>query len=489
MFSARLSQTARAHPERIALVSNGAQTTFGELARRIERLAAWLLRAGIHPGDTVGLTLRDGYQNIVAALAIQRVGAAHLLLPTHDSVALRTEIAARAKLRAAIVADAGDALPGLSPLIPDFDRLATDGELAPTATPMPGDADVALVAASSGTTGRAKLVPVTQRQLHEQTLNACWPSKPHTLYSPIPVEFYAAQRQHLQTLCLGGTCVFWDPAALAMEEGCSQNAVTALSMSATQMHALVDEARAASDRQLLPKVKVRLFGSKVGPELRRAVRQAVTDDFEVIYGATEIGMIAIAGPGPEYDGIGCLGRAPAGISVEAVDDFERACAPVQAGTIRVRSAGMVDGYLDDAELGQRAFRNGWFYPGDEVAVGEDGLIVLMGRSDDMMNLSGIKVSPREIESVAETFPGVIEAVAFPLKSRIYGDIPVLAVGIPGAAVEEASLLAFCRARLGPRAPRRIVALDRLPRTAAGKVAVGELRVAAASRSGPDTGDP
>jgi acyl-coenzyme A synthetase/AMP-(fatty) acid ligase len=73
-----------------------------------------------------------------------------------------------------------------------------------------------------------------------------------------------------------------------------------------------------------------------------------------------------------------------------------------------------------------------------------------------------------------------------LKSRIYGDIPVLAVGMPGATIGEASLDEFCRARLGPRAPRRIVALERLPRTAGGKVAIAELRAAMARSADPPT---
>jgi acyl-coenzyme A synthetase/AMP-(fatty) acid ligase len=135
---------------------------------------------------------------------------------------------------------------------------------------------------------------------------------------------------------------------------------------------------------------------------------------------------------------------------------------------------MIDRYLDDQALTALTFRDGWFYPGDNGHMTADGSLVLEGRADDVMNLSGIKISPAELEAVAEAFPGVVECAALPIKSPVHGDIPVLAVATDGS-VDLAALQQFCRARLGVRAPRKVFRVEQLPRNAAGKVAVPQLR--------------
>ncbi len=93
----------------------------------------------------------------------------------------------------------------------------------------------------------------------------------------------------------------------------------------------------------------------------------------------------------------------------------------------------------------------------------------------MMNLNGIKIFPAEIERVLEEHPAVRAAAAFAKASVAHGDIPVAAVELHDAAeVGVGELMASVRASLGERAPRKIVVVDALPRSAAGKIVRGEL---------------
>jgi long-chain acyl-CoA synthetase len=88
----------------------------------------------------------------------------------------------------------------------------------------------------------------------------------------------------------------------------------------------------------------------------------------------------------------------------------------------------------------------------------------------MMMLGTINIFPAEIERAAEGFPGLADCAAFALRSPTLGDIPALAaVETAPGALDTAALLAACRARLGLRAPRRVVVVPALPRTATGKV--------------------
>jgi acyl-CoA synthetase (AMP-forming)/AMP-acid ligase II len=113
----------------------------------------------------------------------------------------------------------------------------------------------------------------------------------------------------------------------------------------------------------------------------------------------------------------------------------------------------------------------------------DGMLLFGGREDDMMILGTINIFPAEIEQAAAGFPGIADCAAFALRGGALGDIPVLAaVAAPGAAPDTAALLAHCRARLGLRAPRRVVLLPVLPRNAAGKVLRQDLVALAAAQA-------
>ena len=103
----------------------------------------------------------------------------------------------------------------------------------------------------------------------------------------------------------------------------------------------------------------------------------------------------------------------------------------------------------------------------------DGTLRIAGRGDDMMILGTLNIFPAEIERAAEGFRGVVECAAFPLRSAVHGDIPMLAA-VTRDGFDAAALLAECRAKLGLRAPRKVVVVAALPRNAAGKVLRREL---------------
>jgi long-chain acyl-CoA synthetase len=122
------------------------------------------------------------------------------------------------------------------------------------------------------------------------------------------------------------------------------------------------------------------------------------------------------------------------------------------------------------ETASSAFRDGWFYPRDLLSSTKDGPLIFHGRVDDMMILNGINIFPTAIEDALESHPDVLEVVAYPIKSRIHGEIPVAAVVLKECAEKRdvSHLIDHCRQILGIRAPRQIFVVDRIPRNSAGK---------------------
>ena len=214
----------------------------------------------------------------------------------------------------------------------------------------------------------------------------------------------------------------------------------------------------------------------------------LTPALTVNYSTTEAGGITQADTQDHAADPDTVGRPMPGVEVLIVDEAGAPLPRGALGRLRVRTPGMLDGYLDDPEATARMFRDGWFQPGDMGRLTPDGRLTFAGRDSEMMVLGIINVFAAEIERAAEGFPGLAECAAFPIRSAAVGDIPALAVveAKPGA-LDTAALLAQCRARLGVRAPRRIVVLDALPRTPAGKLRRDSIAEIAAGDAPPTPG--
>jgi acyl-CoA synthetase (AMP-forming)/AMP-acid ligase II len=225
---------------------------------------------------------------------------------------------------------------------------------------------------------------------------------------------------------------------------------------------------AAGEGHLPPDTLVRLGGSAVGQSLRLRITRHLSPNLHVAYATSDFGPIATAGPEHHADKPDALGVVHPGVQFEIVGEDGGGLPHGETGQIRLRGPGMSTRYLDDAEATARAFRGGWFDPGDMGFIDADGVGYFEGRSDDMMNFASINVFPSEIERVIEGFSGVTECAAFAIRSRSFGEIPAVAVVGPPASVER-EIAVYARQQLGLRAPRKVILVDAIPRNSAGKI--------------------
>ena len=119
---------------------------------------------------------------------------------------------------------------------------------------------------------------------------------------------------------------------------------------------------------------------------------------------------------------------------------------------------------------------GFLRTGDIARVDERGFVYVVDRKKDMINVSGFNVYPNEIEDVAMSHPGVLEAGAVGVPDARTGEAVKLVVVRKDPALTEAALIAHCRQQLtGYKTPRRVEFRDALPKTAVGKILRRELR--------------
>jgi 4-hydroxybenzoate-CoA ligase len=176
---------------------------------------------------------------------------------------------------------------------------------------------------------------------------------------------------------------------------------------------------------------------------------------------------------------GTAGRAVPGYALRLLDEHGREVADDEVGELFVNGPSAADGYWNQREKSRSTFGGSWTRTGDKFVRGRDGRYTYCGRADDMFKVSGVWVSPFEVESALISHPAILEAAVIPhadadglLKPKAY---IVLKAGHANAALDEA-LREHVKTTVGPwKYPRWIEVLDSLPKTATGKIQRFKLR--------------
>jgi len=465
----------RAHawlrPDAQAIVTDELTITYGEL---FERIAAWmdfLLRRGLTPGETTGISIRHEIDHLICAMALLCLGTPQVNLPAQDGVANKRSLAHRLGVNQVVAERAEDWMDGMTcvvrPLLAealsvstsDLDRFDESHQ----------DDPIALYLNTSGSTGAPLSVEVRLRQMLQiADWCAARPSEQRVLRTTA-IEFDATRFCRIYTLLAGATCIF--STRLVLEELgalCARAEVSSIQIGAYRLGTLLGNMTGAVQR--LPAfTRIVAGGTRVPGPLREKARAVLTDNLFVSYATSEVFGISLATPEQHPLFPEGVGFPLKGVSVEIVDENGAAIAPGEIGRIRVRKPNMVRGYASDSDPSPR-FRDGWFYPGDLFSQSKGCPLIFHGREADVMVLSGLKIFASLIEDTLASHPDVREAVAYPIKSRIHGDIPAAAVVLSANAGshDPRQLLDYCRQSLGVRGPRKIVVLDNIPRTQAGK---------------------
>jgi acyl-CoA synthetase (AMP-forming)/AMP-acid ligase II len=166
----------------------------------------------------------------------------------------------------------------------------------------------------------------------------------------------------------------------------------------------------------------------------------------------------------------CAGRPKLGVEVEVVNPEGEVLAPGETGELRVKVPGMPTEYYMNPERTAEKFRDGWFYTNDIGMLTPEGLIRLEGRSDDRINLGGLKLYPERVENVLNTHPDIRDSAVFTVPDKDGNKALVAAVVLNHEGKPKSSLLEYCREhKLGGMTPKRFFIVKELPRNDAGKL--------------------
>jgi long-chain acyl-CoA synthetase len=470
-----LAQSARQWPDRIAIIDAGGSLNYRSLWREVEALRVQLDKLGVREGQGLGVRARNGRAFVIGGLAALGCGA--VIMPIHHQIKPdeQADMLAKAPLCVIIDDGSGIAQPGRTMALENpggnglrFTRL--DNSQAPLA---PQIKDAAFVRFTSGTTGAAKGVVLTHRDVLERTRAANsglqLTHEDKILWVlPMAYHFYVSIILYLEagaTVLVGGDYL----AENILDSAVKHNATF---LYVTPMHIRMLNSE-KSGRTLPPSLqRVMSVSAKLNPQSARDFHARYKVPVSQGYGIIEVGLpimnIAEAAEHPE-----AIGRPVSSFEAMIVHDEMKPVAEGETGQLALRGPGMFSGYLNPPRLRSEIMHDGWFLTGDLAHRDSGGLIVLDGRTSSVIHVAGHKVFPEEVAAVLDSHPAVLRSRVFGRQHPQWGEAVFAEVQLRNGTVTGEELLTFCRKRLSSqKVPVSVEFVPEIAMTSSGKVRHG-----------------
>jgi len=497
-------RTRRLHGHREAVVDGDLRLTYEQFFDRCDRWSSALQGLGVGPGDRVATIAPNTHAQLESFYAVPQIGAVlvpiNYRLTPEDFVYIVNHSGATAVCAAAEYLDAVEGVRDRMPEVKHFvafegnppegwiDYEAAIAAASPDfARPEISERDLLTINYTSGTTARPKGVMITHRNAAVNTIGTL-------LHLPIGVG-----ERYLWTLPMfhaNGWTYTWTVTAAAGVHVCLRKVdpavifglirdeqVGSLCAAPTVLITLAN-APAEARGEVPPGVRVVTAGAPPAAATIERLEGQFGWEVTQVYGLTETApFITICAPLPEHEGLPPADRAviKARTGVELltsgelkVVDTDGAEVPWDGqtvGEIVVRGNVVMDGYYNDPEATQRAMGDGWFHTGDAAVVHPDGYTQIRDRLKDVIISGGENISSVEVEGALLRHPAVQEVAIVGLPDERWGETPHAFVVLrDGSSATEADIIAFAREQLAHfKAPRAVMFVTELPKTATGKI--------------------
>lgn len=482
----------RRRPEAAAILHGDAVLSWAELDERANRVGNGLCALGVGAGHRVALLFGNDYRFLECWLGAMRVGAVPVPLNTrmadeslayvvgdseaqvliaHAALAERAcVLAERVGIRRIVATD-----PGPAPVL-DYDAwLAAASPILRRRRTRPDD--ICMQPYTSGSTGRPKGVPLTHGgQLWNAEMLHRAIAIDHTdrALVAVPLCHKNAMAGAIKPFLFGGGSIVvlpgFDPAEVI--RAIERYGVTYMTGVPAMYRMILAETDALARHDTRSLRFAKCGSAEVPEELLLAFGRVFGALLVEGYGLTEGGPVPLANTRAGPWRTGSCGKPLPRAEVKLVaDDGITEVGPHQVGELVTRNPGLARGYWNLPEETTTKFRDGWLHTGDLMRRDEDGFYYFVGRRDDLINVAGENVYPKEVEDILLRHPNVRDVCVVPAPHPTKGAVPVaFVVERQGGATGEAELKAFWLRQGAPYAhPRRIAFLDALPLGGTGKV--------------------
>lgn len=485
--------------DRVALVdgSSGASLTYRQLAGAVDRLAAALAERGIGKGDVVGILSPNTPYYAVVFHGILRAGAtattinalytadevAHQLADAGAKMLFTVSVllpnaapgAEKAGVTDVVVLDQAEGYPNLTEL------LASTGPVPEVAV---DPEDLAVLPYSSGTTGKAKGVMLTHRNLVANIVQ-CQPllkvDGQTRILAVLPFfHIYGMQVLMNNGLYVGATVVtmpkFDLPEFLRVIQDHRTNRVYIAPPVAVALakHPLVDQYDLSAIDTIFS------GAAPLDVDLAAAVAKRLGCRVSQGYGMTEMSPVSHAIPDGRDDiSVGTVGVIAPNMECRFVDPATGQDVGVgERGELWCRGPNVMKGYLNNPDATAVTLDDeGWLHTGDVGVIDENGLVSIVDRVKELIKYKGYQVPPAELEALLLTHEEIADAAVVGVRDEEGEEVPKAFVVLqPGSSLDAAGVMEFVAAQVAPHKKVRVVEfIEAIPKSASGKILRKDLR--------------
>lgn len=476
-----LAYHAGQHPDKLCIADEMEAFTYGEVWRKVQRVADTLERLQVKKGEKIAVECSQNADFLICVLACHLLGVIFVPLENQASSERVEDIISSTKSKYFI--SNGNYKVECECL--NWEALQEESAERKKRTTFQSADTIAEILYTTGTTGKAKGIVLTNRNnvaVAENIIYGTEMKKDNVELVPLPLSHSHALRTCYANLVNGSSVVLATGVMRVKKifELIEKYHVTAYDLSPSAANVLMKLAKRRL-KEYSEQVDYIEIGSAI---LEESLKRELCEVFQNsrlynFYGSTEAGRSCIVDFNKEREREGCIGK-PAKNAEFIVTDEDRnviQSSKENLGLLAVSGLMNMQEYFQAPELTEQIMQQGYIYTNDLGYIDEDGYIYILGRMDDIINYNGIKIAPEEIESCVQKYSGVVDCACVPLKDELCGQVPKVFVEVANKETFDTTiLLKFMAENLeANKMPKKIEVIDKIPRASNGKLLRKKLR--------------
>jgi len=466
-------------PDKVAVGCQNTRVTYGQLCRQMKLMAGKLAREyGVSRGDFVMIQGVSRPDYIVAWLAVQYLGAVSVPADKQAKEENIVDVYHYAKPKLLLI----------DTPVPDLNCVCLESLYKSVATAeqdgavfqelpyvAPEASAVAEILFTTGTTGKPKGTMLTIGNIYAILHNnqkGVGLQEDDCVLIPLPLNHSLGMREMRMAIYFGACVVLQNGVTFAKEidNNITEFHCTAMVIVPASMELIYRQMRRHFPRIMGQLRYIEVGAGSLGYDMKKKLAAELPDTRVVnTWGSTETGGVIFLNVSERPDKLTALGKPVDGAELKIVDqegrDITASARDIDsAGRMILRGDMQMAGYYNMPQATADTLVDGWLYTNDIVFLDEDGYVYMLGRADDIINVGGEKVSPIEVENIAQEFEEIRECACIGVKDATLGQVPVLYVVPEYEEFHSDLLIRFLAERMEKyKLPQKFFKLPELPR--------------------------
>jgi acyl-coenzyme A synthetase/AMP-(fatty) acid ligase len=467
-----LVHTSEVWPDHIAIADEYGTLTYAQLFEQTEFLKSLLITSGIQPGSGLVLITKNSRYFIIGLYAGVACGCVVMPLAHYQKPDEIRKAIKEARIHFILsdnieLAKIGNDTKRIHDSLPLFFS-CTGFDVAEKTVAFVKDA--AVMRFTSGTTGDAKCVVLSHKSILERVEAAnegLQLTEDDRVIWVLPMAYHFVVSIMLYIRYGASIIICDDFLAENITERATRYNGTFLYASPMHIRLLASSKKDISIPTLR---KVISTTTGISPLVCKAFEEKFKLQVSQAFGIIEIGL-PIINFWKSKDHPEAVGYALPAFEVSILDNNCQAQSSGIIGLLGIKGPGMFDGYLSPPTPREKVLKEGWFITGDLASMQEDGLIEIKGRAKNVINVSGNKVFPNEVEEVINQFAGIVASKVYGQQHPLMGEIVTADIVLSEKyGFDQEVLIRYCRQMLSSfKVPQRIRIVDEIEMTGSGKI--------------------